>query len=67
MTEKVIFLLWKGADIARCHLPEKKICTPVVLNGGKNKYRLTNSSSVCHRDRNRRQNSRSTIDIKVIE
>ena len=64
MAAKVVFPVWKGADIARCHLSDNKICTPVVLYGGKNKCRLPNSSSFCHRERNRRQYSRSTIDNK---
>ena len=66
MAEKVIFALWKGADTARCHLSDNKICTPVVLYDSKNKYRLPNSSSFRHRERNRRQYSRSTINNKDV-
>ena len=67
MTEKVVFSLWKGAGIARCHLSDNKICSPVVLYGSKNKYRLPHSSSFCHREGSRRQYSRSTINNKIIK
>ena len=64
MAAKFVFRQCKGADIARFHLQDNKVCTTVVLYGGKNKYRLPNSSSFCHRKRTEDSNKEALSIIK---